>query len=253
MFESLSERFSSALASLRGKGRISESDIDEIAQEMRSALLDADVSLQVVERFTTRVREESLNSLSDIRKSTNQSQEIYSIINNELVKILGGEARRLRFAKNPPTIIMLAGLQGSGKTTLAGKLAKFLKDQGNTPLLVAADLQRPNAVTQLSVVAESVGVPVHAPEPGNGVGDPIKVSRSGIEYAKAKMYNTVIIDTAGRLGIDAELMKQASEIKAAVTPDEVLFVVDSMIGQDAVRTAEAFQEGVGRRSDETRW
>jgi len=245
MFESLSERFSLAFASLRSKGRIAESDIDEISNEIRSALLEADVSLQVVDVFTTRVRERTLGALGELRKSTNQSQEIYTIINEELIKILGGAARRLRIAKNPPTIIMLAGLQGSGKTTLAGKLANYLKEQGNTPLLVAADLQRPNAVTQLRVVADSIGVPIHAPEPGNGVGDPVKVARSGVEFAKAKLYNTVIIDTAGRLGIDADLMKQASDIKAAISPDEVLFVVDSMIGQDAVRTTEAFANGVG--------
>jgi signal recognition particle subunit SRP54 len=140
---------------------------------------------------------------------------------------------------------MLAGLQGSGKTTLAGKLASFLKEDGNTPLLVAADLQRPNAVTQLSVLAESLKVPVFAPEPGNGVGDPVKVSRDAISFAKEKLYNVVIIDTAGRLGVDEELMKQARDIKAAVNPDETLFVVDAMIGQDAVRTAQAFESGVG--------
>jgi signal recognition particle subunit SRP54 len=140
---------------------------------------------------------------------------------------------------------MLAGLQGSGKTTLAGKLARFLKEDGNTPLLVAADLQRPNAVTQLSVLAESINVPIFAPEPGNGVGDPVRVSRDAVAYAREKLYNVVIVDTAGRLGVDAELMKQASDIRDAVRPDETLFVVDAMIGQDAVRTAQAFSEGVG--------
>lgn len=140
---------------------------------------------------------------------------------------------------------MLAGLQGAGKTTLAGKLAKFYSDQGNTPLLVASDLQRPNAVTQLQVVGESIGVPVFAPEPGNGVGNPVKVAKSGIEFAKSKLYNMVIVDTAGRLGIDEELMKQASDIRDAVNPDEILFVVDAMIGQDAVRTSQAFLDGVG--------
>jgi signal recognition particle subunit SRP54 len=245
MFESLSEKFSSAFATLRGKGRISEGDIDLIAEEIRLALLDGDVALTVADKFVARVKERSLLALPEIRKSTNQSQEIYSIVNAELVEILGGPARRIRFAKNPPTIIMLAGLQGSGKTTLAGKLALYLKEQGDTPLLVAADLQRPNAVTQLSLLAQSIGVPVHAPEPGNGVGDPVSVAKSGIEFAKSKLFNVVIVDTAGRLGIDEEMMKQASEIKRAVSPDEVLFVVDAMIGQDAIRTAEAFESGVG--------
>jgi signal recognition particle subunit SRP54 len=140
---------------------------------------------------------------------------------------------------------MLAGLQGAGKTTLAGKLAKFYSDQGNTPLLVASDLQRPNAVTQLQVVGESIGIPVFAPEPGNGVGDPVKVALAGVAFAKAKLYNMVIVDTAGRLGVDADLMKQASDIRDAIKPDEILFVVDAMIGQDAVRTSQAFLNGVG--------
>jgi len=216
-----------------------------VAEEIRLALLDGDVALSVVEQFVARIKERSIQALPEIRKSTNQSQEIYSIVNSELVEILGGPARRIRFAKNPPTVIMLAGLQGSGKTTLAGKLALFLKEQGNTPLLVAADLQRPNAVTQLTLLAQSIGVPIHAPEPGNGSGNPVAVAESGIELSKSKLFNVVIVDTSGRLGIDEELMQQASEIKRAVSPDEVLFVVDAMIGQDAVRTAKAFEEGVG--------
>jgi signal recognition particle subunit SRP54 len=140
---------------------------------------------------------------------------------------------------------MLAGLQGAGKTTLAGKLAKFYADQGNTPLLVASDLQRPNAVNQLQIVGESVGVPVFAPEPGNGVGNPVKVAEQSLAYAKSKLYNMVIVDTAGRLGVDSELMQQAIDIRNAVKPDEILFVVDAMMGQDAVRTAKAFEDGVG--------
>ncbi|MES2867243.1 MAG: AAA family ATPase, partial [Actinomycetota bacterium] len=150
------------------------------------------------------------------------------------------EQRRLEFAKTPPTVIMLAGLQGSGKTTFAGKLAKQLEKDGHTPLLVAADLQRPNAVNQLQVVAEQAGATVYAPEPGNGVGDPVKVSRDGVEHARRQQHDVVIIDTAGRLGVDAELMKQAGDIRKAVNPDEVLFVIDAMIGQDAVNTAKAF-------------
>jgi signal recognition particle subunit SRP54 len=140
---------------------------------------------------------------------------------------------------------MLAGLQGAGKTTLAGKLAKFYAEQGNTPLLIASDLQRPNAVNQLQVVGESVGVPVFAPEPGNGVGNPVKVAEQGIAFAKSKLYNMVIVDTAGRLGVDEDLMREAIAIRDAISPDEILFVVDAMIGQDAVRTAQAFQDGVG--------
>ena len=245
MFEGLSTRFSEVFGSLRKKGRITESDIDSTCVELRTALLEADVALSVVDSFIARVREKSLTALVDIRQSTNQSQEIYGIINQELIAILGGAARRIRFSKNPPTVIMLAGLQGSGKTTLAGKLARFLKEDGNTPLLVAADLQRPNAVTQLSVLADSVKVPIFAPEPGNGVGDPVRVAKDAIRFAQEKLHNIVIIDTAGRLGVDAELMKQASDIRDAVSPDEILFVVDAMIGQDAVRTAQSFADGVG--------
>ena len=245
MFESLTSRFSSAFSSLRSRGKLSSADIDATCTEIRQALLESDVALSVVESFVEQVREKSLAALATMQPGTNQGQAIFEIVNASLIEILGGEARRVRFAKNPPTVIMLAGLQGAGKTTLAGKLAKFYADQGNTPLLVASDLQRPNAVTQLQVVGESIGVPVFAPEPGNGVGDPVKVAKSGIEYAKSKLYNMVIVDTAGRLGIDAELMKQAADIRDAVNPDEILFVVDAMIGQDAVRTSQAFLDGVG--------
>ena len=245
MFESLTSRFSSALSSLRSRGKISSADIDATCAEIRQALLESDVALSVVESFVEQIREKSLAALPTMQSGTNQGQAIFEIVNASLIEILGGEARRVRFAKNPPTVIMLAGLQGAGKTTLAGKLAKFYADQGNTPLLVASDLQRPNAVTQLQVVGESIGVPVFAPEPGNGVGDPVKVAQSGIEFAKSKQYNMVIVDTAGRLGIDEELMKQASNIRDAVNPDEILFVVDAMIGQDAVRTSQAFLDGVG--------
>jgi len=166
------------------------------------------------------------------------------IVNEELIRILGGQQRRLEFAKKPPTIIMLAGLQGAGKTTLAGKLAKWLAKDGHTPILVAADLQRPNAVTQLQVVGQQAGVPVYAPEPGNGVGNPVTVARDGVKFAQQKLHDVVIVDTAGRLGVDAEMMKQAADIRRAIDPDEVLFVIDAMIGQDAVATAKAFQDGV---------
>jgi len=245
MFDSLSAKFSDLFGSLRRKGRITPEDIESTCQELRTALLEADVALSVTEGFVEKIRSRSLEILPEIRQSTNQSEEIYSIINQELIAILGGQARRIRYAKTGPTIIMLAGLQGSGKTTLAGKLARFLKEEGNTPLLVAADLQRPNAVTQLQVLAESISVPIFAPEAGNGVGDPVKVAKSAITYAKEKVHNVVIVDTAGRLGIDTELMQQASSIRDAINPSEILFVVDAMMGQDAVNTSLAFLEGVG--------
>jgi signal recognition particle subunit SRP54 len=245
MFESLTTRIGGAFSSLRTRGKLSASDIENTCTDIRLALLEADVAQSVVENFVALIQEKSLAALPQLQSGTNQANAIFEIVNKELIEILGGEARRVRFAKNPPTVIMLAGLQGAGKTTLAGKLAKFYADQGNTPLLIASDLARPNAVTQLQVVGESIGVPVFAPEVGSGVGDPVKVARDGIAFAKSKQYNMVIVDTAGRLGIDEELMKQARDIRDAVVPDEILFVVDAMIGQDAVRTSQAFLDGVG--------
>ncbi len=242
MFDTLQDRLQSAFKNLRGKGRLSEADIDATAREIRVALLDADVSVPVVRDFIDTVKERSLSA--EVSGALNPAQQVIKIVNEELVGILGGETRRIRFAKNPPTVIMLAGLQGSGKTTLAAKLGHWLREQGMSPMLVAADLQRPNAVTQLQVVGEQAGVTVFAPEPGNGTGDPVKVARDAIDEARRTLHDVVVVDTAGRLGIDAELMQQASDIRAAVDPDEVLFVIDSMIGQDAVQTAEAFLEGV---------
>ncbi|MEU5283281.1 signal recognition particle protein [Streptomyces sp. CA-278952] len=243
MFDTLSDRLSATFKNLRGKGRLSEADIDATAREIRIALLEADVALPVVRAFIANVKERARGV--EVSQALNPAQQVVKIVNEELVSILGGETRRLRFAKTAPTVIMLAGLQGAGKTTLAGKLGLWLKGQGHSPLLVACDLQRPNAVNQLSVVAERAGVAVYAPEPGNGVGDPVQVAKDSIEFAKAKVHDIVIVDTAGRLGIDQELMRQAADIRDAVSPDEILFVVDAMIGQDAVNTAEAFRDGVG--------
>ncbi len=243
MFDTLQDRLAATFKSLRGKTRLTEADIDATAREIRIALLEADVNLAVVKDFIAAIRERARQV--ELSQALNPAQQIIKIVDEELVAILGGDTRTIRFAKNPPTVIMLAGLQGSGKTTLAGKLARWLKSEGHSPLLVAADLQRPNAVNQLQIVGERAGAHVFAPEPGNGVGDPIQVARDSIVEARRKLYDVVIVDTAGRLGIDQELMRQAADIKAAVSPDEVLFVVDAMIGQDAVNTALAFQEGVG--------
>jgi signal recognition particle subunit SRP54 len=243
LFNNLSDRLSDTFKNLRGKGKLSASDIDATLRDIRRALLEADVALEVVKDFTGKVRERALGD--EVSKALNPAQQVVQIVNDELKAILGGEARKLSFAKNPPTVIMLAGLQGSGKTTLAGKLAKWLKEQNHTPILVAADLQRPNAVTQLQVLGEKVGVPVFAPEPGNGVGNPVKVSKDAIAFAKKSQFSVVIVDTAGRLGVDEEMMTQARDIRNAVDPDEVLFVVDSMLGQDAVNVAKAFHDGVG--------
>ncbi|MEU4803478.1 signal recognition particle protein [Actinosynnema sp. NPDC023587] len=243
MFNTLSDRLTSVLQNLRGKGRLSEADIDATAREIRVALLEADVALPVVRTFIASIKERAKSA--EVSQALNPAQQVVKIVNEGLVGILGGETRRLNLAKNPPTVIMLAGLQGAGKTTLAGKLARWLRNQGHTPMLVACDLQRPNAVTQLQVVGERAGVPVFAPEPGNGVGDPVDVARRGIEEAKRAQHDVVVVDTAGRLGVDEEMMRQAVDIRAAVQPDEVLFVVDAMIGQDAVNTATAFRDGVG--------
>ncbi len=242
MFASLSDRLTSTFKTLRGKGRLSPADVDATVRQIRLALLDADVSLPVVRAFTGAVRERALGD--EVSKALNPGQQVVKIVNEELVAILGGESRRLRLAKNPPTVIMLAGLQGAGKTTLAGKLGHWLKEQGHAPLLVACDLQRPNAVTQLQVNGERAGVAVFAPEPGNGVGDPVDVARRGVEHARSRGYDVVVVDTAGRLGVDADLMQQAGDIRDAVQPDEVLFVLDAMIGQSAVDTAKQFDEGV---------
>ena len=254
MFASLSDRLTATFRSLRGKGRLSEADVDATIREIRRALLDADVALPVVRQFTAAIRERALGE--ELSKALNPAQQIVKIVHDELVEVLGGQTRRLRLAKTPPSVIMLAGLQGAGKTTLAGKLGRWLREQGHTPLLVACDLQRPNAVEQLSVVGERAGVSVFAPHPGTsssgalanpsaGPGDPVAVARDGLAYARDKHHDVVIVDTAGRLGIDAEMMRQAAEIRDAVAPDEILFVLDAMIGQDAVNTANAFREGVG--------
>lgn len=243
LFATLSDRLNATFKNLRGKGRLSEADIDATAREIRIALLEADVALPVVKEFVAAIKERARGE--EVSGALNPAQQVVKIVNDELIEILGGETRRLRYAKTGPTVIMLAGLQGAGKTTLAAKLALWLKEQGKTPMLVACDLQRPNAVQQLQVNGEKVGVPVYAPEPGNGVGDPVSVAKASIEEAKRKLHDVVIVDTAGRLGVDAEMMGQAAAIRDAVQPDEVLFVVDAMIGQDALVTAQAFLDGVG--------
>src|SRR3954464_442558 len=254
MFDTLSDRLETVFKSLRGKGRLSEADIDATAREIRIALLEADVALPVVREFIAALKERARGA--EVSQALNPAQQVVKIVNEELVEILGGSARPLQFAKTPPSVVMLAGLQGTGKTTLAGKLGRWLKEQRHAPLLVAADLQRPNAVQQLQVVGQRAGVDVFAPhpgasasgqetQPGAGVGDPVAVARAGIEHARRMGHDIVVIDTAGRLGIDADMMAQAAAIRDAVTPDETLFVVGAMIGQDAVTTAEAFRDGVG--------
>lgn len=257
MFNSLSDRLTLTFGNLKRKGKLTESDVNATVRDIRLALLDADVALPVVKQFTSVVRERATGA--EVSQALNPAQQVVKIVNEELVDILGGETRTIRFAKRPPTVIMLAGLQGAGKTTLAGKLGYWLKQQGHTPLLVACDLQRPNAVNQLQVVGERAGVPVYAPEKGNvfghdaaletgegtrSFGDPVEVARRGVAQGQARQHDVVIIDTAGRLAVDEDLMQQAADIRAAVNPEEVLFVIDAMIGQAAIDTAMAFDEGV---------
>jgi signal recognition particle subunit SRP54 len=243
VFGNLSDRLAETFKALRGKGRLSAADIDGTLREIRKALLEADVALEVVKHFVSAIRERALGD--EVSASLNPAQQVVQIVNEELIQILGGEARKLRYGKVSPTVIMLAGLQGSGKTTLAGKLAKWLKSEGENPLLVAADLQRPNAVDQLKILGEKVSVEVYSPEAGSGVGDPVKVAKDSIAHARSKGNTVVIVDTAGRLGVDQEMMNQAKKIRDAIKPDETLFVIDAMLGQDAVNVAKAFEDGVG--------
>ena len=243
MFGNLSDRLAETFKALRGKGRLSAADIDGTLREIRKALLEADVALEVVKNFISAIRERALGE--EVSASLNPAQQVVQIVNEELIQILGGEARKLRYGKVSPTVIMLAGLQGSGKTTLAGKLAKWLKSEGENPLLVAADLQRPNAVDQLKVLGQKVSVEVYSPEVGSGVGDPVRVAKDSIAHARSKGNTVVIVDTAGRLGVDQEMMTQAKKIRDAIKPDETLFVIDAMLGQDAVNVAKAFEDGVG--------
>lgn len=242
-FSDLSDRLTASFKKLRSRGVLTESDVDQTISEIRRALLDADVALPVVREFTTQVRQKAYGAARS--RALNPGQQVVRIVHDELVEILGGETRELHFAQRGPTVFMLAGLQGAGKTTLAGKLGKWLREEGKSVLLVASDLQRPNAVGQLQIVGERAGVQVWAPQPGNGVGDPVQVARSGLDYAITNGINVVIVDTAGRLGVDEEMMAQAIAIREAVNPHEIMFVLDAMIGQDAVNTATAFRDGVG--------
>ena len=242
-FSDLSDRLTASFKKLRSRGVLTESDVDQTISEIRRALLDADVALPVVREFTTQVRQKAYGAARS--RALNPGQQVVRIVHDELVEILGGETRELHFAQRGPTVFMLAGLQGAGKTTLAGKLGKWLREEGKSVLLVASDLQRPNAVGQLQIVGERAGVQVWAPQPGNGVGDPVQVARSGLDYAITNGIHVVIVDTAGRLGVDEEMMAQAIAIREAVNPHEVMFVLDAMIGQDAVNTATAFRDGVG--------
>ncbi len=235
MFETLSDRFDNVFGRLRGKGRLSESDIDEALREIRLALLEADVNFNVVKTFVGRVRERSTGA--EVSKSLTPSQQIIKIVNEELTSILGGEELAITYSAKPPTVVLMAGLQGSGKTTTSAKLARWFKAQGRHPILVGADLQRPAAVEQLRTLGGRIDVPVFS-EPG----DPIATAVAGVREARTTGRDVCIIDTAGRLAIDAELMEQISQINDQVDPAYTFLVIDAMTGQDAVQTAEAFHQ-----------
>jgi len=237
MFENLSERLERSFKMLKGQGRITEINVAETLKEVRRALLDADVNFKIAKQFTEEVKEEAMGQ--EILTSLKPSDIMVKIVHDHLTKLMGGENEAINLKGNP-TVILIAGLQGSGKTTFSGKLAMHLKSkQGKQPLLVAGDVYRPAAIDQLKVVGDQVGVPVYTEE---GNMNPVKIAKAAIKEAKQKGYNTVIVDTAGRLAIDEEMMKEIAAIKDAVTPHEILFVVDSMTGQDAVNTAREFNE-----------
>ena len=237
MFESLSDRFDGIFKRLRGKGRLTEADVDEVLREIRVALLEADVNLVVARGFVNRVRERAIGvAVSD---ALNPAQQVIKVVHDELVNTLGGETIKVTFASKPPTVVLMAGLQGSGKTTNSAKLARWFKAQGRQPLLVGADLQRPAAVEQLQTLGRQIDVPVYGGESG---GDPVATAAAAIEKARDTGRDVVIVDTAGRLAIDAELMDQVRRISGAVNPDYTFLVIDAMTGQDAVSTAEAFHQ-----------
>ena len=233
MFESLSDRFEGIFTRLRGRGRLSPEDVDEVLREIRLALLEADVNFKVVRDFVSRVRDATAGT--DLSQSLSPAQQVIKIVHQELIAILGGETLRLTYAPKPPTVVLLAGLQGSGKTTTAGKLARWFKQQGRNPMLVGADLQRPAAVEQLRVLGGQAGVPVFS-EPS----DPVDVAAKGLAEAQRIGRDVLIVDTAGRLTIDADLMEEVRQISERVQPHYTFLVIDAMTGQDAVTTAEAF-------------
>jgi signal recognition particle subunit SRP54 len=242
VFDTLSDRLQDTFARLRGHGRLSEAQVDAALREVRLALLEADVNFKVVKDFIARVRERAVGE--EVTRSLTPAQQVIKIVHEELVVTLGERNVPLTWSPRPPTVLLMAGLQGSGKTTTAAKLARWLAGKGRKPLLVACDLQRPAAVKQLQVLGEQAKIPVYAPEEGGPGADPVPVARHARDEAERTGRDVVIVDTAGRLAIDAEMMAQAAAIREAVDPTEVLLVVDAMTGQDAVATAQAFQEGV---------
>ncbi|OUN07013.1 signal recognition particle protein [Flavonifractor sp. An92] len=237
-FEGLTEKLSATFKRLRGKGRLTESDVKEAMREIRVALLEADVNFKIVKQFVATVTERAVGA--DVLESLTPAQMIVKIVNEELTALMGSESAKLAVNPKPPTVVMLVGLNGAGKTTNGAKLAGFMKKQGKRPLLVACDTFRPAAITQLEVVGGQVDVPVFQ----MGLGDPVDIAKAGIEHARKHGNDLVFIDTAGRLHVDEELMNQLKDMKAAINPDEILLIVDAMIGQDAVNAAKTFDEAL---------
>ncbi|HEY8415806.1 MAG TPA: signal recognition particle receptor subunit alpha, partial [Thermaerobacter sp.] len=239
-FEGLAEKLQAVFKRLRGKGKLTEADVEAALREVRLALLEADVNFKVVKEFIGRVRERAVGQ--EVLASLTPAQQVIKIVYDELTRLMGGSHSKLQLAGTPPTVVLMVGLQGSGKTTTAAKLARMLARQGRQPLLVAADVYRPAAIEQLVTLAGQVGVPVHAPGPDR---DPVEIARGGVEEARRRGRDVVIIDTAGRLHVDEPLMQELERIRAAVQPHEVLLVVDAMTGQDAVNVAEQFNNRLG--------
>jgi signal recognition particle subunit SRP54 len=239
MFDQLSDRLSAIFSRLTGRGKLSESDVNEAMREVRVALLEADVSLAAAKQFVARVKEQAIGQ--NVLESLTPAQTIVKIVHDQLVELLGGAQARLTFSDAPPSVIMLVGLQGSGKTTQAGKLALRLKEQGRRSLLVAADVYRPAAIAQLQTLGKQVDLPVYEA----GQSDPVKIARGGLNEARRLGLSTVIIDTAGRLQIDDALMSELQRIRAAVSPKEILFVADAMTGQEATNVAKGFHDRLG--------
>lgn len=239
-FEGLSSRLQEITRKIKGKARITESDLKEMLREVKLALLEADVNYKIVKEFIANIQEKSLGQ--DVLKSLTPGQQVVKIVKDELVELLGGTQSRVNFTPNPPTIIMLVGLQGSGKTTTAGKLANLFRKQGKNPLLVACDIYRPAAIKQLQVVGSQLNIPVFSNEQSKDV---VHIAKQAINVAISKLNDVIILDTAGRLQIDEALMTELKNVKSSVKPHEILLVVDSMTGQDAVNVAQTFHEEVG--------
>ena len=239
-FEGLSSKFQNIARKFKGKTRITESDLKEMLREVKLALLEADVNYKIVKEFIATIQEKALGQ--DVLKSLTPGQQVIKIVKDELVELLGGTDARINISPNPPTIIMMVGLQGSGKTTTAAKLANILRKDGKKPLLVACDVYRPASIKQLQVLGDPLKIPVYANENSQDV---VKISKQAIEQAISKLNDVIIIDTAGRLQIDEVLMEELKNLKSAVKPHEILLVVDSMTGQEAVNVAESFKDAVG--------